>query len=240
MKNIVKLFTCALFATFVLASCETYKLPETEYTNVSWLDGKYVCFATDADGAKCVFFIEITNTADNALDKAWVTITNLDVMESWYSLYYGVLSAGGSQAAAEYYANNRAGYLLSMAAYRFPVSCDASSKTFSCSNVAGEEPYTCYNPVLQGSGAGPQGYYTGSGYFDGFREFTISLSNGAITSGVPTASGKTTDGISFSVTIQDNINEEFSRSYTVEGIRQTGWAEDTAEYSDLFYSQFED
>ena len=238
MKNIIKLFSVALFATFVFASCETYKLPETEYTNVSWLDGKYICFATSDDG-KIVVEVEITNTTNDDLDKAWVTVTSYDLNDSWESIYYGALSAGLSEAAADYYANGYVGYCYFMAAYRFPVTCDASSKTFSCSNVTGNEPYTCYNSVLFGDGASPQSYYTGSGQFDGFREFTISLSNGKITNGVPTASGKTTDGISFDLEIKDNIYADYVRSYKVEGIRKTGWAEDAQEYTDCFNEQFE-
>ena len=80
MKNIFKVLTIAIFATFVLASCETYKLPDTEYTGVSWLDGKYVCFAT-SDAGKAVFELEITNTTNNDPDKAWVTVTSLDLNE---------------------------------------------------------------------------------------------------------------------------------------------------------------
>ena len=239
MKNIVKLFTVAVFAIFVLASCETYKLPETEYTNVSWLDGKYICKATSAAG-QCVFEIEITNTTNNDLDKAWVTVTSYDLYDSWDSINYGVLSAGYPAAYGPYYADNYVGYCYFWAAYRFPVACDSASKTFSCSNVEGSEPYTCYNSLLGGDGSGPQGYYTGSGYFDGYREFTISLSDGKITPGVATASGKTTDGISFKLNIQDNINEEYAKSYTVEGIRKTGWAEDMKEYIDIFNAQFEE
>lgn len=242
MKNIFKVLTIAIFATFVLASCETYKLPDTEYTGVSWLDGKYVCFAT-SDAGKAVFELEITNTTNNDPDKAWVTVTSLDLNECWESLYYGALSVGYPDANAQAAANNYAALCYYMAAYRFPVTCDGANMTFSCSNVRGEEPYTCYNSVWQygayGISPSPQAYYSGSGYFDGYREFTVSVSNGKVTPNVPTASGKTTDGISFDLSVKDNINTEFVKNYKIEGIRKTGWGEDYQEYIECFEAQYE-
>ena len=240
MKNIFKVLTIALFAVFVLASCETYKIPETEYTNVSWLDGKYICFATDAAGNKSVCELEITNTTNNDADKAWMTITSYDILESYYSIYYGAATGWPGANMAAGYANAYVNYLYFMAAFRFPITLDPAAKSFSCSAVKGEEPYTCYNSVLGGDGTGPQGYYTGSGQFDGYREFTVTLTNGAVKNGIPTASGKTTDGISFEVNIKDNNIEDFERSWKIEGIRKTGWAEDMQEYIDCFNAQFED
>ena len=237
MKKIFSIIAIAVFAVLALASCETYKIPETGHTNVAWLDGKYLAMATGTDEA--LFELEITNTTDDAADAAWITITDYNLDHAWDGIYYGVESAGGSAAASAYYANAYVGYFYFWPAYRFKVSCDAATKTFSCSNVIGNEPMTCYNSVLGGDGSGPQGYYTGSGYFDGYREFTISVSNGKLTENVKTAAGNLTDGISFDITITDNIND-YTVSYSVDGIRKTGWAEDAEPYTNWLYAQLED
>ncbi|MBR5034174.1 MAG: hypothetical protein IKX71_02605 [Bacteroidales bacterium] len=250
MRNIFKVFTIALFATFVLASCETYKIPETEYTNVSWLDGKYICFATNS-AEKVLYELEITNTTDDAENAAWITITDYNPMHAYAGIYYAVLPLAGD-AAAQYYATNYFTEQLMMPAYRFKVTCDAATKTFSCSDATAIEPKTCYNsmigaigidgvelygvPVYYAAGTGPQGYYTPSGNFGTYREYAVSISNGSIKSDVPTASGYKTDGISFDITIKDNVFDLPDQVYSVSGIRKTGWAEDVEEYVSFYQS----
>lgn len=229
MKQLFKYLALSAAAIFAFAACETYKPDPIEYTNVSWLDGRYICFATNAED-KTVFEVEITNTTDNAADAAWMNIIDYSFEHGWNAIYDACLIAGLSEAAADYYADYYLPRLALMQNYAFKMSCDAASKSFSCTNAAGFEREMCWNEYLS------QAYYTAAGYFEGYKDYVITVANGKITPGVATASGKTTDGISFDITIVDKYNNT-TTNYAVSGIRKTGWAEDAAEYAEWIDNQ---
>ena len=228
MKNIFKLLTVAAASVLAFAACETYELPETEHTNVAWLDGKYICFGIDdtvAPPDTTVFEVEITNTADNDADAVWVTMTDYSLAHSWQAIYDAVLVYyGGNTAAANYYANAYVNYCYFLAAYRFKVHCDESALSFSETNAPGTEPETCYNSFME------QGYYSAAGYWEAYNDYKITVSNGVLTKKVPTATGYTTDSIAFDLAVADAADAPLF-SYKVTGIRKTGWADDVAEYA---------
>ena len=223
----------AAVASMAFVACETYKVGEPERTNVSWLDGKYICFGIDDSATPAdttLFELEITNTANNEADAAWITFRDLNYEHTWYGIYNCYIHNGASAAYANAYANGyyNAGYFWP--AYRVKVACDASAKSFSVTNATATEPYTAYNSALE------QAYYTISGYFDMEPcSWTVSITDGKIIPDTPTASGYKTDGISFTLYTKDEANTE--QNYKVKGIRKTGWAEDMAEYVAWFDRQ---
>ena len=217
----------AAVASMALVACETYKVGEPERTNVSWLDGKYVCFGIDDSKTPIdttLFELEITNTAGDAADAAWVTIRDYSFEHCWDNIYNTMTHMGAPDATAIAYANAYYGYEYFWPAIRVKVGCDAASKSFSVTNAEGTEPYTAYNAILE------QSYYTFSGYMDYVPcTWTVSITDGKIIADAPTASGYKTDGISFTLYTKDEAGTELN--YKVSGIRKTGWAEDMAEYA---------
>lgn len=217
MKKISILLSIAA-AALAIASCETYKVAEPDMTQVSWLDGHYVAFAYDpADTSTpvSVFDINITNTTEDAADRAWVTIADLDFTQHSAFQFYASQSL---QTAAYDYGRY---YLY---AIRFDVACSKTDQTFSISGASGVEPTTCYNPFLE------QGYYTEGRFVDEYDKQTVSVTGGkVVTDGVTTKTGYKTDSIEFTISLTDDTGA--TATYFVKGIKNTGWAEDMEDYA---------
>ena len=106
-------------------------------------------------------------------------------------------------------------------AIRFEAQCDADGN-ITATNVAATEPMTCYN-IYYG-----QGYYTYAGYFDDYSNYEVSVSGKVTKDGVDTATGHKTDGIKLHVTRK--YDDGYVEEYDIDGMRVTGWPEDTAEF----------
>ena len=81
MNNILKTIVIASITAVTLTSCETYKVGDPDMTAISNIDGKYAAFAyeNNESEASTVLGVVITNTAYNESDKAWITITEVEV-----------------------------------------------------------------------------------------------------------------------------------------------------------------
>ena len=108
---------------------------------------------------------------------------------------------------------------------RFEIKVDPTNNTFSASGVNAEEPRTAWNPYIEGMYGSYGSYYT-AGYQWGAEAHTVTVNGRVIPDGANTASGYKADKIEFTYTIDDV-------TYTVDGIKKTGWAEDTQEYMDF-------
>ena len=110
-------------------------------------------------------------------------------------------------------------------AVRFEIKVDPTNNTFSASNVSADEPRTAWNPYIEGLYGSYGSYYT-AGYQWGADEHTVTVNGRVIPDGANTASGYKADKIEFTYTI-DGV------TYSVDGIKKTGWAEDNQEYMDF-------
>ncbi len=108
---------------------------------------------------------------------------------------------------------------------RFEIKVDPANNTFSASGVSAEEPRTAWNPYIEGMYGSYGSYYT-AGYQWGAEAHTVTVNGRVIPDGANTASGYKADKIEFTYTIDDV-------TYTVDGIKKTGWAEDTQKYMDF-------
>ena len=224
MKKIFKLLIVAAAALFAFAACETYKLPETEYTKIAWLDGRYICFGIDDSVAPpdtTVLEVEITNTSSNAADSAWVTIMDYSIAQSTATVtrMYPAYAAYVPAYWATY------GYVYFPAAYRFKIACNASDKSFAVDSSVGENPEFVYNETLG------QAYYSAGSYFEVYETYDVAVANGALEAGVASATGYKTDAIGFDLDIKDPATSASILKCKVSGIKKTGWAGDVAEYA---------
>ena len=112
---------------------------------------------------------------------------------------------------------------------RFEIKVDPTNHTFSASSVNAEEPRTAWNPYIEGLYGSYGSYYT-AGYQWGADAHTVTVNGRVIPDGANTASGYKADKIEFTYTI---TTDGQSVSYTVDGIKKTGWAEDTQVYADF-------
>ena len=224
MKNIFKLMIVAAVAVFAFAACETYQLPETEHTNIAWLDGRYVCFAIDdtvAPPDTTVLEVEITNTSANDADSAWVSIIDYSIAHSATTVtrMYAAYAAYVPAYWAAY------GYVYFPAAYRFKVACNASDKSFAIAKSEAVNPEKIWNETLQ------QAYYSAGSYFEVYETYDAVVSNGLIQKDQPSPTGYKADAISFDVTITEQTTNAVCLKGKVTGIRKTGWAGDVEEYA---------
>ena len=204
MKKIITLSAFAALLACVF-SCETYKVDDPDMTAIHKVDGKYMAFATTdcATEPTTIFGIVITNTTDDADDAGWITISDLDYASAglrWSRLF----------------------------SVRFRVDVDIKAQTFSASNVAVIEPRTAWNPYYEGAYGSYGSMYTAFYQWGSFGCTTASISGKVVTDGVDTASGYKADSIEFTYTL--NYDDGTSESYTVSGMKKTGWAEDSMEY----------
>ena len=212
-----KVLSIIAFVAFVagLSSCETYKVEEPEMTAVYKVDGKYVGFATNVDDPTdtlSVIAVTITNTTDNASDRAWMTVIDMDV--------YGAYAMNNYQR---------------LFAVRFPIAI--SGTNFSATDVQVSEPTTAWNPYIEGLyGSYGQFYTVGRQRGRLNNVYTASVNGSVVTNGVNTASGYKTDKLEFTFNLvipdgQTNIAAG-TVAYKFVGMKKTGWAEDTQEYMD--------
>ena len=206
-KKIFRLLP-VLAVALSLTACETYKVDDPDMTAVSGFDGMWYCFAydpADLDNPVTVFDVQITNTTFNEADRFWMTVTDVNYPETSGDPYY-------------------------LDAVRFDVSCDADALTFSCSEVECEYPRTCHN-LLFGQGYDSYGYYAGLTSSE-----TVSITDGRVTlDGVDTHSGYKADAIEFTYTrtTDDGSGSPATVTYYVRGMKNTGWEEDMADYTDF-------
>ena len=217
MNRIFKSFAICAAAAFAFASCETYKVEEPDMTAVSDVDGEYVAFAYDgtSDPAS-LLCITITNTTNNEPDRVWVTLTDygyaaelwMDAFGSSY-YYYGM-----------YYPD----------AIRFDAKYDAATGTITATGATAEDTRTCKNLVYE------QGYYTYgymmlSWYGIAMSSYKVNFTAKVTKDGVDTATGYKADKIE--VTSYSRTNSSTNLTYSsMSGMKNTGWAEDMAEYGD--------
>lgn len=210
MKKILKMWMVGLLA-LGFSACETYEVDDPEMTAVADFDGQWICFAyeaADLSNPVTVFDILVTNTTNNDADAIWMTITDCDYRVSG-NFYY-------------------------LDALQFKLSCNTGDLTFSCSSVDASQPRTCHNIYLG------QGYYSAGSSVanllpaDGYK---VTVSNGKVTkNGVDTKTGYKADAIEFNYS---RTNPDGStKSYVVKGMKNTGWEEDMADYTDFIDSTF--
>lgn len=209
MKNIVKILSVAT-AVFALASCETYKVAEPDMTAVCKADGQYVCFAYASETSTepvALLYTVITNTTSNESNRVWITVVDYDRSCNYFTSI-GKASKNG---------------LVYPSAARFPASYDASTNSFSATNIAAEWPATAYSPYQE------QYYYTLERQYNPCN-YTVSCSGKVVVDGVNTKTGYKTDGIYFTYT--RNNGDGTTDTYYVSGMKNTGWGEDTADYAE--------
>ena len=209
MKRIINLFAvlAVLAGTF---SCETYKVDEPDMTAISKVDGKYMAFAyqNGSSDPTTMFGIVITNTTDDADDAGWITIADMDYSNFHWQRLFSV---------------------------RFHIDVDAKAQTFKASNVEVIEPRTAWNPYIEGAYGSYGSYYTASYQWGSMGTSTASIDGKVVTDGATTGSGSKADSIEFTYTL--NFKDGSSESYTVKGMKKTGWAEDAKEYEDWLSEQ---
>ena len=206
MKKAIKYLVFALLVGNAFAACETYHVDDPDMTAIAGMDGKYAAFAFEDNGTDTttIFGIQITNTTKNESDRAWVTITDMDTHLTGSDNY--------------------------LDAIRFEVSVDMATRTFSAKNVKATEPNTCWNPYREGwYGSGNR--YTYAYQNKVFKDYTVSLEGKVTPDGVNTKTGYKTDAIEFTYTRMWPDNT--SKTYTVRGMRKTGWAEDMTDYENF-------
>ena len=219
-----KILSIIAFVALVagISSCETYKVEEPDMTAIYKVDGKYVGFAFNVDDPTdtlSVVAVTITNTTDNASDRAWMTVIDRDV----------------DGAYSKIIANGRYSYQR-LFAVRFPVS--VSGQNFSATAADASEPQTAWTPYLEGLYGSYGSYYTIGRQNSRLANVYAATVEGSVTTdGVNTASGYKTDKLEFTFTLdipdgQKNIAAS-TVNYKFVGMKKTGWAEDTQEYMDF-------
>jgi hypothetical protein len=213
-----KILSIIAFVALVagISSCETYNVEEPDMTAIYKVDGKYVGFAFNVDDPTdtlSVVAVTITNTTDNASDRAWMTVIDMNVfspyaMNNWQRLF----------------------------AVRFAVS--VSGQSFSANAVEAKEPTTAWHPYIEGLYGSYGSYYTVGRQRGRLNNvYSATVDGSVVTDGVNTASGYKTDKLEFTFTLdipegQTNITAG-TVTYKFVGMKKTGWAEDTQEYMDF-------
>ncbi len=209
MNKILKMLFAGALVAMGCASCETYDVDDPDMTAVADLDGQWICFAYESSAPDTpVTVFDILVT--NTTDNA------ADAM--WMTI-----------ADCDYSASGNPRYLDAL---QFKLSCDNSALTFSCTSAEAVQPRTCHNIYLG------QGYYT-AGYTGAVASqgYTVTVTGGKVTkNGVDTKTGYKADAIEFGYT---RTNPDGSTvSYTVKGMKNTGWEEDMKDYSDFIDANF--